>query len=76
MTRSLAWWIKNWDARFLWEKESNLCPLLRKNRISLSWNHDLARGRTTKEYSKRNSTYNWVEKGTPLINYQLISNFR
>jgi hypothetical protein len=45
---SLAWWIENKIARFLWEKESNLCPLLLLSRkmknLSLSWHHDIARG--------------------------------
>jgi len=25
---SLAWWIENSTSRDMWEKESNLCPLL------------------------------------------------
>jgi hypothetical protein len=77
-TDSLAWWIENWTARFLWEKESNLCPLLllRKRRTSLSWHHDLARGWPVEEYSKRNCAYGWVEKGTPFNSFQLISSFR
>jgi len=39
MVGSLYWWIKNRTARFPWEMESNLCPLLllrRKRRTSLS----------------------------------------